>query len=376
MPRLSLRIVRDESPSRQCPVSPCESSVTKPGASPIRPSAAFRHRRFANCREIRHRRFANCRAIRHRRFAKAGKNGRSDRFVTDDWREQTARGWSQDGGAGGGERAEPGQRCGWRRGAALESCRPRRRDASDSPLDYNHNMDHNPSEAPIDRTVSEMAEPVAPCSTRACAWCAQAVTIIARPGRPRLYCRQACRQRAYEHRHGFLHARTLLELPELPGQDAHMPPLDRPGVPDPVGGARWPGYERSATAFFARRYHAMRTSVRPEGDRRATLCGLLAQPSNGVRFDRLHPKSCRSCASIAASRPLARPVAPSNELARLRAVIEELDEERHDPASGLLWLHHHHRRSPSRPGQPSTSSGEPRPPTSRPRQDSNLRPAV
>ena len=37
--------------------------------------------------------------------------------------------------------------------------------------------------------------------------------IARRPGRPRLYCNHACRQRAYEHRHGFEHQRTVRPLP-------------------------------------------------------------------------------------------------------------------------------------------------------------------
>ncbi|MEO7370690.1 MAG: hypothetical protein ABIZ69_07505, partial [Ilumatobacteraceae bacterium] len=48
---------------------------------------------------------------------------------------------------------------------------------------------------------------------RACTWCATEFPIARRPGRPRLYCNQACRQRAYENRHGFEHQRTVRPLP-------------------------------------------------------------------------------------------------------------------------------------------------------------------
>ncbi len=48
---------------------------------------------------------------------------------------------------------------------------------------------------------------------RPCSWCAAEFVIARRPGRPRLYCNHACRQRAYEHRHGFEHQRTVRPLP-------------------------------------------------------------------------------------------------------------------------------------------------------------------
>ena len=48
---------------------------------------------------------------------------------------------------------------------------------------------------------------------RPCSWCASEFVIARRPGRPRLYCNHACRQRAYEHRHGFEHQRTVRPLP-------------------------------------------------------------------------------------------------------------------------------------------------------------------
>ncbi len=83
--------------------------------------------------------------------------------------------------------------------------------------------------------------------------------------------------------------------------------------------------------------HAMRTSVRPDGDRRETLCGLLAWPS-GRYFSGLHPAACRTCTAVAAGSPLRQRVEPSNELARLRAIIDEAAERRNDPAAALAWL--------------------------------------
>ena len=161
-------------------------------------------------------------------------------------------------------------------------------------------------------------------ATRPCSWCARAVVIVRRPGRPRLYCNHACRQRAYEHRHGFCHVRTSRPLP-LPGQADDGPPT------------RATGYESGGHGYGGAIVHALRTSVRPEGRRRETLCGLLAAPS-GRSFSTHRPNACKSCSSVATSVPLRHPVEPSNELARLRAVIEETIEHRVRPAEALTWL--------------------------------------
>ena len=83
--------------------------------------------------------------------------------------------------------------------------------------------------------------------------------------------------------------------------------------------------------------HALRTSVRPDGRRRETLCGLLTAP-NGRSFSTLRPNACKTCSSSATTAPLRHPVEPSNELARLRAVIDETVERRLRPAEALTWL--------------------------------------
>ena len=159
-------------------------------------------------------------------------------------------------------------------------------------------------------------------ATRPCSWCASDIEIVRRPGRPRLYCNHACRQRAYEHRHGFCHVRTIRLLP---GQVDN----DQP--------ARSTGYESGGHGYGGAIVHALRTSVRPEGRRRETLCGLLAAPS-GRPFSTLRPNACKTCSSSAAAAPLRRPVEPSNELARLRAVIEETVERRLRSTDALAWL--------------------------------------
>src|SRR4029077_10322237 len=85
---------------------------------------------------------------------------------------------------------------------------------------------------------------------RPCSWCATEFAVIRRPGRPRLYCNHACRQRAYEQRHGFEHERTVRPLPAQ------------------ARGETWTGtgYERSQTGLVGAhsKVHALRTSVRPE----------------------------------------------------------------------------------------------------------------
>jgi hypothetical protein len=159
---------------------------------------------------------------------------------------------------------------------------------------------------------------------RACSWCATEFAVVRRPGRPRLYCNHVCRQRAYEHRHGFEHERTVRPLPAQ------------------ARGETWTGtgYERSLTGLVGGRdrVHALRTSVRPEGRRRETLCGLLAPPLAGQHFNARHPAACTTCAAVAASNPLRYGIAPSNELARLRAMLVEMRERRIDPADALGWM--------------------------------------
>jgi hypothetical protein len=139
-----------------------------------------------------------------------------------------------------------------------------------------------------------------------------------------LYCNHTCRQRAYEHRHGFERQRTVRSLP---GQ---------------VVGETWTGtgYERTLTGLFDGngKVHALRTSVRPEGRRRETLCGLLAAPLTGQHFNVLHRRACATCAAVAAANPLHHGITSSNELARLRAVLDEVTEARLDPAQALRWI--------------------------------------
>jgi hypothetical protein len=157
---------------------------------------------------------------------------------------------------------------------------------------------------------------------RPCAWCATEFVIACRPGRPRLYCNHACRQRAYEHRHGFEHQRTVRPLP---GQ---------------VNGDAWSGtgYERGGSIGLKGRSHALRTSVRPEGRRRETLCGVLVPALTGQHFSVMNPRACRTCATITAATPLRYGISASNELSRLRSLLDDIDEHRVPPADALNWI--------------------------------------
>ncbi|HSB88320.1 MAG TPA: hypothetical protein VLD86_18535, partial [Ilumatobacteraceae bacterium] len=146
---------------------------------------------------------------------------------------------------------------------------------------------------------------------------------VRRPGRPRLYCRRSCRQRAYEHRHGFTHQRSVRPLP---GQ--------QPG--DSWSGS---GYERGGQVAPLGRSHALRTSVRAEGSRRETLCGLLARPVAGQHFHTRDERACVTCTQLATANPLRYGINPSNELATLRSLLDDIDEQRIPPTDALNWIH-------------------------------------
>lgn len=218
-----------------------------------------------------------------------------------------------------------------------------------TPLVYNGSMSDSADDIAVPETASPPPLVDGGHAVRPCSWCAADVPQVRRPGRPRLYCRQACRQRAYEHRHGLCHQRTERELP---GQDG----VTRP----PFAGSR-SGYERGGSiARIGGRLHALRPSVRPDGGRRETLCGLLVPPNPGRWFQEYDRHACLSCVSIAQNFPLRFVVQPSNELARLRAVIDEAAESRVDPVAAIRWLQsnapdHRHPRRPPRPPTPAAA---------------------
>ncbi|MEO7397282.1 MAG: hypothetical protein ABIW84_01830 [Ilumatobacteraceae bacterium] len=57
------------------------------------------------------------------------------------------------------------------------------------------------------------------------------------------------------------------------------------------------------------------------GDTRLTLCGVLAFPVP-TPFLGILPESCKTCAAVERSRPSARAVRPSSDLAALRVLLD------------------------------------------------------
>ena len=170
--------------------------------------------------------------------------------------------------------------------------------------------------------VSMSARSSATAAHRPCSWCHASIAVVRRAGRPRLYCAAACRQRAYEHRHGFLRERTVRPLP---GQST---------------GDRWSGsgYERGGPAVLASRAHALRPTARPQGHRRETMCGLLVLPLPGKHFQARHPKACESCVRITQRHPLQLGINAGSELATLRSVIVDIAERRVPTMEALRWI--------------------------------------
>lgn len=134
-----------------------------------------------------------------------------------------------------------------------------------------------------------------------CPSCDRTIDVIYRPGRPRLYCSQACRQRAYRwrRRHRAHTVGTRDVRPE---------------------GARARSYDRGI--------HALRTSRDPlsrrrdRRDREVTVCGLLARPlrlrpyQGGVPLPFVTPLSsaCRTCEALIQPRPLGLGLVPPDAM--------------------------------------------------------------
>lgn len=133
-----------------------------------------------------------------------------------------------------------------------------------------------------------------------CPSCDRVVELVRRPGRPRLYCSHACRQRAYRWRRR--HSAQTVATPAWPVESAAA---------------------HSTQPFHS---HALRSQRDPLARRRdrhgreVTVCGLLARPhtlprQRGERVPFLAglPTVCRSCAGLVQPRPLGPvpPTAPS-----------------------------------------------------------------
>ncbi|MCU1388236.1 MAG: hypothetical protein JWL72_1574, partial [Ilumatobacteraceae bacterium] len=147
---------------------------------------------------------------------------------------------------------------------------------------------------------------------RRCGWCTNRFVVVRRPGRPLIYCKQSCRQRAYERRRG---------LGVLPPPDRIV---TRPGGPLAHLRPRPGAYEMGRIRYGADpgKLHAMRpagiTDVR---GRRLTLCGLLARPVTRD-FAPGREESCLTCELVTRVRPSARPIRLTEDLAALRSLID------------------------------------------------------
>jgi hypothetical protein len=156
---------------------------------------------------------------------------------------------------------------------------------NDTPLRHDRRMPRQRLQVPHVRSFDQAAPPaLAEADVVELWWCPVcngAAHRTNRPGRPKIYCSNACRQVAYRWRRDN-HARTVAP----------------PGHP-------------AAGAFVAfGRWHALRTSrdfVSRHSDRRRrepTVCGVLAKPSRLLR-GRTHTNfvahgrsACRSCATL------------------------------------------------------------------------------
>ena len=116
-----------------------------------------------------------------------------------------------------------------------------------------------------------------------CPVCDRATHRIYRPGRPRIYCSNACRQRAYRYRK--THGLRTTATPQAPCESAFV-----------LGGAIGRRHAlRHRTDLMANLSDCRR--------RRVTVCGALARPTryaNGRHFDFLldSDSSCRSCIAL------------------------------------------------------------------------------
>jgi hypothetical protein len=162
-----------------------------------------------------------------------------------------------------------------------------------------------------------------------CPVCGGAAHRTNRPGRPKLYCSNACRQRAYRWRRDH-HARLIAP----------------------------PGEPAAAAVVIRGRYHALRSGRdfvahhRDRSGREPTVCGVLARPMRHHRARRSHTDfvpvsadACRRCADLI--RPPAHP---------LTTVVVHGPVERHlrnsDPIAWVERLDPSHpiRRNPDRYG--------------------------
>jgi hypothetical protein len=68
------------------------------------------------------------------------------------------------------------------------------------------------------------------------------------------------------------------------------------------------------------------------------LCGLLAAPIAGQHFSPLRPRACKTCTTLTDANPLRFGISASNELARLRSLLDDIAEKRVAPTNALSWI--------------------------------------
>jgi hypothetical protein len=59
---------------------------------------------------------------------------------------------------------------------------------------------------------------------------------------------------------------------------------------------------------------------------------------HGQHFTPMHPRACRTCTAVTNANPLRYGISASNELARLRSLLDDIDRQRVDPAAALSWI--------------------------------------
>lgn len=85
---------------------------------------------------------------------------------------------------------------------------------------------------------------------------------------------------------------------------------------------RFPGYERGQIRTLQGKAHAMRPAGIAEiGERRLTLCGLMARPVNRS-FHHNAQDACLTCTRVEHLRPSARAVRTSADLAAVRYYLD------------------------------------------------------
>ena len=63
-------------------------------------------------------------------------------------------------------------------------------------------------------------------------------------------------------------------------------------------------------------------------------------PITGQHFTSLRPRACKTCTTIADANPLRYGISASNELARLRSLLDDIDGKRIPPSDVLSWIRH------------------------------------